>query len=766
VSGDFKIGSRVVQPSLNSIVSNGTAKHLEPKMMEVLVCLAQKQGEVISKEELIRAVWPDTFVTDDVLTRCISELRKAFQDDAKEPKIIQTIPKRGYRLVAAVEQVAPAPVRDLASASTGDGGGRVFTTRRRLLIAGAVVVAAAAIAASAYLFTHRRPVLTSKGSLIIADFTNTTGDAVFDGTLRQGLAAQLEQSPYLDILSDEQIGGTLRLMGQPAGTQLTHELARQVCQRTGGAAVLEGSIAQIGSQYSLILNAVNCSTGARLGSAQAVADDKNHVLSALSSVASAIRGRLGESLASIQKFNTPLEEVTTPSLEALQAYTLGWRALTSGGPSGAVAPLQRAISRDPNFAMAYAVLGTAYWGLGESRLAGENSRKAYDLRDRVSERERLYISSRYAENATGDLEKAVQLFELWAQTYPRDMVPVGHLGFDYAILGQHHKSLAAGRRTLELAPDRLLPYEVLASGYLNLERLDEAAAILQQGKVRGIDAPPLHELAYRLAFLKGDKAGMAREAAWAAGEPGNEGSLTDLQSDTAAYAGHLTQANELTARAVALARQAGEKEVAAGYLAEATLREALVNDARQVRIEAASALQASNGRDTEGVAALAVALAGDLAQARKFADDLAKRFPQDTVVRFNYLPTIRAAIALRQRSPARAIANLQAVAPYELGTPPVYISLCPVYVRGQAFLAAHQGTAAVAEFQKILDHPGIVLNGVIGPLAHLGLGRAQALSDDNPAARKSYQDFFSLWPHADPNLPILQQAKAEYARLR
>jgi eukaryotic-like serine/threonine-protein kinase len=752
----------VVQPSLNSIVSNGTAKHLEPKMMEVLVCLAQKQGEVISKEQLIRAVWPDTFVTDDVLTRCVSELRRVFQDDAKEPKIIQTIPKRGYRLVAAVKPVSPGPTAVLSSSPTAEAGRSVFATRRRPLIAGAVVVAAAMIGAIAHLFKHRAPVLTSKDSIIIAEFANTTGDAVFDGTLRQGFAAQLEQSPYLDILSDEQIARTLRLMAQPAGARLTHELARQVCQRTGGTAVLDGSIAEIGSQYSLILNAVNCSTGALLASAQAVAENKNHVLSALSGVSSAIRGRLGESLASIQEFNTPLEEVTTPSLEALQAYTLGWRALLSGGPSGAVAPLQRAILLDPNFAMAYAVLGTAYWGLGESRLAAENGRKAYDRRDQVSEREKLYISSRYEENATGDLEKAVQLFELWAQTYPRDMVPVGHLGFDYAILGQHQKSLAAGRRTLELAPDHLLPYEVLASGYLKLDRLDGAAAVLQQAKRRGIDAPPLHELAYRLAFLRSDTAGMASEAAWPAGEPEREDSLADMQSDTTAYAGHLAKADDLTGRAVASARRAGEEEVAAGYLAGAALREALVGNARQARIEAASALLASNGRDTEATAALALALAGDLVQAQGLADDLAKRFPQDTVVQFNYLPTIRAAIALGEKSPARAIADLQAASPFELGT--TLLTLYPVYMRGQAYLAGRQGLLAAAEFQKILDHPGIAFNEIIVPLAHLGLGRARALSGDKPGAHKAYQDFFALWQHADPTLPILQQAKAEYTR--
>ena len=405
-------------------------------MMDVLVCLAEMQGEVISKEQLIGAVWPDTFVTDDVLTRCISELRRALQDDPKEPKVIQTIPKRGYRLVAAVEPVLPGSSAVLPSQRLPKAGGRLFRGHGRLLLAGATVLVAIGIVVGANFFKHRNPVLSPKGSIVVADFTNTTGDSVFDGTLRQGLAAQLGQSPYLDILSDEQIAGTLRLMSQPAGVRLTPELARQVCQRTGGAAVLEGSIAQIGSQYQLILNAFDCSAGARLGSAQAVASDKNHVLGALGNVASSIRSKVGESLASVGRFNMPLEQVTTPSLEALQAYSLGWQAQRNGDLPAAVGSFQRATSIDSKFAMAYAVLGTAYWGLGEPSLAAENTKKAYELRDRVSEKEKFYISSHYEENVTGNLEKAVPLYELWAQTYPRDVVPAGPLSWDDAALGR------------------------------------------------------------------------------------------------------------------------------------------------------------------------------------------------------------------------------------------------------------------------------------------------------------------------------------------
>jgi eukaryotic-like serine/threonine-protein kinase len=629
------------------------------------------------------------------------------------------------------------------------------------------MVVTAAIAAGAYFPTHRAPKVTSKDPIIIADFINTTGDPIFDGTLRRGLASQLEQSPYLDILSDEQLATKLRLMGQLAGARLTHELARQLCQRSGGGAVLDPSISQVGNQYDLVLNAAICSTGSLLASTQAVASDKNHVLGALSSVASSIRQQLGESLASIQKFDTPLEDVTTPSLEALQAYTLGWRADLNGDHSAAVSSFQRSIALDSNFAMAYAALGNAYFNLNESSLAAENTKKAYELQDRVSDREKLYISSHYEESVTGNLEKAVQLFDLWTRTYPRDVVPVADLAVDYLLLGHYERALVPARRALELAPDSAVMYANLLVSYLSLGRLDEAAITLQQAKARGIETVLIYAAAYELAFLEGNAAGMARETEGAAGKPRIEDLFFDYESNTAAYAGHFVQANDLTARAVASARQVGERETAALYLAEAAVREALVGNAAEARRLTTATLGTSNGRHAEAMAALALALAGDLARAQKLTSDLAKRFPQDTIAQFNYLPTIRAAIALRQNSPAQAIADLQAASACELGTPAllIFLNLYPVYVRGQAYLAARQGAVAAAEFQKILDHPGIAFNEVISPLAHLGLARAYVLEGDSAKAKAAYQDFLTLWKDADPDIPILKQAKAEYSKL-
>ena len=641
------------------------------------------------------------------------------------------------------------------------------TAKRRWPLIAVAAVVLAAIGAGAYFFWPQQPALTSKDSIVLADFINTTGDSVFDGTLRQGLAAQLEQSPFLNIVSDAQIAGTLRLMGQPSGTHLSRELARQVCQRNNSAAVLDGSISNIGSQYVLGLNALNCQTGAILAQVQTTANGKEQVLTALGHAASELRGKLGESLASIQKYNTPLADVTTPSLEALQAYTLGWKANINGDPASAVPLFQRAISFDPNFAMAYAVLGNSYMNLGEGSLGADNLKKAYDLRDRVSEGEKFYISSHYDLLVTGDLQTAEQVCRLWAQTYPRDPDPVTILTYIDGLLGQLEDGLATSRRALDLAPNAGINYGNLAGTYAAVNRLDEAEAILQQAHSRHVDSPFTHGIAFQIAFLQGDRAAMARESAWSMGKPGIEDGALYADSEVAAYAGQLAKADELTARAILSSQHAGEKETSADYAADEALRLAIFGEDAQARAQAAAAAKLSSSRDVEAVDAIALALAGDPASAAKLASDLSARFPQDTIVQSIYLPEIQAAIALAQKNPAKAIAALQPAAPYDLSTPTVAINLAlySVYLRGLAYLAAHQGAQAGAEFQKILDHSGVVLYEPIGALAHLGLARARVLSGDKSGARKAYQDFFALWQHADPDIPILQQARTEYAKL-
>ena len=659
-----------------------------------------------------------------------------------------------------------------AAAATAATAVEVATRVRRKLCWRDVAYPLAAIVAIAtgVLFFHSRKAhaLTDKDTIVLADFTNTTGDPVFDSTLRQGLSVQLEQSPFLKIISDQQIQQVLKMMGQKSDATLTPETARELCQRTASAAVLDGSIATLGNQYVLGLKAVNCRTGDSLAQEQATADGKERVLNVLGEAATKLRQKLGESLSTVQKFDSPLEQATTPSLEALQAYSLGWKTQWVRGDSAAAVPFfQRAIQLDPNFAMAYASLGTSYWVVAETSLGAENMKKAYALRERVSIREKFYIESHYHDFVTGDMEKTRQACELWTQTYPRDDVPKIVLGVVYSKLGQYDKLLAENREALGLYASAV-NYANLADSYLYLNRLDEARATAAEAQAKKLDSPYLRFLLYQLAFLQNNAAGMAQQVTWASGKSGWEDVLAAEEADSAAYSGQLGTARKLSRRAVASAERAEEKETAAGYEADAALREALFGNAAEARQRTAAALRLSRGRDVQYGAALALALAGDAAQAETLADDMAKRFTEDTLVQFNYLPTIHAQVTLIRKDHSKAIDILQRAASYELGTPADRVSpaLYPVYVRGEAYLAARQGSESAAEFQKILDHRGIVLNEPIGALAHLGLGRAYAMQGDTAKARAAYQDFLTLWKDADADIPVFIAAKAEYAKLQ
>jgi tetratricopeptide (TPR) repeat protein len=636
-------------------------------------------------------------------------------------------------------------------------------SRRWWLVAGLALIAILVTV----LVSSRPAILTDKDTVVLADIANKTGDPVFDDALRQGLSSQLEQSPFLNLLSDERIAQTLSLMAQPRDTRLTHDLAREVCQRTASAAILDGAITQVGTQYLLTLKAVNCSTGDSLGNTEAQAADKNHVLDALGKVAAEIRSQLGESLASVQKYDAPTENVTTSSLEALKAYSLGYQAMVVKSDWAASIPLlQRAISLDPNFAMAYARLGTSYVDLNETLRAAENVRRAYELRERVSEREKLYIASHYEDVVTGNLEAARKVYELSAQTYPRD-TPLSNLGLIYSDLGEYDKALAAYEEALKVNGETGNGYAHLISGYLQLNRLDEAKAAARQAEAHHVDSPAIHLNLYWVDFLQHDVTGMEREAAELMGKPGYEDHILNYESDTALYGGQLAQARVLTRRAIESAQKADQEEAAALYRAEAALREALVGNTDLAKPLALAALSLSHGRDVEAVSAIALELAGDSSHTTRLADDLAKRFPEDTIVQSSYLPMIHAATLLRGGDAGKAIEALAAAAPYELGSVVETLNfvLYPVYLRGEAYLAAKQGPAAAAEFQKILDHPGIVRSEPIGALAHLQLGRAYALSGATDKAKNAYNDFLTLWKDADPDIPILKQAKAEYAKL-
>jgi serine/threonine protein kinase len=662
---------------------------------------------------------------------------------------------------AAPSSASNVPATNVSATTVPDASGPAAIARRWVIVGGAVV--AVLIAAGAYFFlAHRGPKLTEKDSVVLAEFTNTTGDPVFDGALRQGLASQLAQSPFLNILSDQQIQKTLGYMSQPATARLTNDLARQVCQRTQSAAVLDGSIAQIGATYSLVLNAVNCATGETLATAQAEAADKNQVLGALGKVAGEIRGKLGESLGSIQKFNTPIEQATTSSLDALKAYSTGTQTRHTNGDAAAEPFFKQAFTLDPNFAMAYAVYGQINSNLGDSAAGAEYTQKAYDLRERASELEKFYIESHYYSNVLGDVDKTNQVYELWEQTYPRDAIPVHNLSVYYLQTGQYEKSLAKSQESIRLEPDDSLSSLGLADDYVFLDRLDEAKATLNGALAKKIDIPEFHLLLYGIAFLQNDSAAMTHELdTLSKGSPVAQAIGADAQAKSEAYAGHTEKARALFHSLADTEKEHDWKAQAASTLDALSSILGEVGDAAGARKEAAAALELGKSRYFTMGVALDLARAGDAAHAESLANETAKTYPSDTAIREYYLPLIRAEIAMDRNDPGKALEILQAASAYDL----VRYLLIP-YERGQAYLLEHKGNEAAAEFQKLLDHRGAVGTSIGGVLAHLQLGRAYAQSGDAAKARTAYQDFFALWKDADPGIPILKQAKAEYSNLK
>ena len=640
--------------------------------------------------------------------------------------------------------------------------------RLGVLLSGAAVVLLAAL--GVYWYGHRTPKLTNRDTIVLADFVNATGDTVFDGTLLQGLAIQLQQSPFLSLVSEERIHKTLNLMGQPADARLTPDLAREICQRTSGAAVLEGSIKSLGTQFVLGLRARNCSTGDVLDEEQVQAGKKEDVLNALSQIAVKFRTKVGESLATVKEHDTPLAEATTPSLDALKAYSSARKIHFSLGGAPAMPLYRRAIEIDPGFAMAYANLGHAYGEIGESDLSAESTRRAYQLRDRASDAEKFYISVSYDFRVTGNLENGQKTSELWAQTYPRDVNPYVFLSSILGIMGKNEKSVEAASKAIDLDPEYGFAYGMLTFNHLALGRIEEAEATMRRAADRKLDDVGFPFVRFDIAFLRGVKAGMDREVALARGVPGFEDLMVDKEAFAMAYYGHLQQARKQTQHASDLAQQASQRESSALYAAGAAVRESFYGNAAMARKSAAAALELSKDREVVYAAALAFARSGNEPESQTLAKDLEQRFGEDTSVRFSYLPVLRAVYALNHAEPEKAIEFLQIASALELGLPRTAIhaffgALYPVYVRGEAYLKARQGAQAAAEFQKIIDHRFIVLGDCIGALAHLQLGRAYAMSGDLAKAKAAYSDFLTLWKDADADIPVFIQAKAELAKL-
>jgi len=618
-----------------------------------------------------------------------------------------------------------------------------------------------------YLYLHREPKLTDKDTIVLADFENKTGDGAFDDALKQALAVELGQSPFLNVLSDRKVSETLRMMGLPANDHITGDVARELCLRTGSKALLGGTISSLGSHYLIDVNAVACSTGDALAEEQGEAKSKEDVLKVLSRASSSLRSKLGESLVSVQKFDVPVE-ATTSSLEALKNYSMGVAVRREKGDTPSIPFLRRAIELDPNFPMAYADLAVIYRNSQQTSLAMEYATKAYQLRDRVSEREKLRITADYF-LATGELEREVQTYELWRANYPRDIAPHAGLGTDYSTMGQYDKALAEYQEVLRLAPDNVEGYAEVGTIYTSLNRLKEAEATFDQAFAHKLDSDNLRGNIYLLAFLRGDVAQMAQQVTWGAGKPGDEDFLLSMQSDTEAYYGRLSKARDFSRRAVDSAVRADSKETAALWQINAALREAEFGISASARRGVTAALALSSGRDVKVAAALTLARIGDVPGAKRLADELKKSYPTNTGLKLFWLPTIDAAIDLSRGNASQALMELEAAAPYELGYPgPMQTAgtLYPAYVRGQAYLLAHKGVSAADEFRKVLDHRSIVMNVVTGVLAHLQLGRAYAMAGDTTKAKVVYQDFLTLWKDADPDIPILKEAKAEYAKLQ
>ena len=640
----------------------------------------------------------------------------------------------------------------------------------KLVIPAAMLVLA--IAAGTYFYGHRTPKLTDKDTIVLADFRNTTGDEIFDGTLRQGLAIQLAESPFLRLLPDRLLWKTLSLTGRPADAPITAEVAKEICDRTGSAAVLEGSITRLGTQYVLGLRATSCRTGDVLFEEQAQARRKEDVLNALSPLARKFRTKVGESLATIQMHSTPLEDATTPSLDALKAFTVGKKTVGSPGPEAGLLLLKRALEIDPKFALAYAYQSRMYGDIGEYALSKESAAKAYELRDRASDRERFFIMQTYYRQVTGNLDRARQTCELWTRTYPRDADAHAYFsGYTSIGTAQYLKSIEEAKKAIEIDPDRGPPFVNQIYSDVYIDRIEDATDVLRQAAARKLENPDLLILRYYVAFLKGDRAGMEREVAAAKGVSGAEDWVADSEALFRARSGQFQQASALSRRAVDLARQAGQRERAGLFETAAAMWEAYGGHGPEARRLALAALELSNGRDVEYAAAAALALAGDSSRPQALANDLATRFPEDTPTRFTYVPVIRALVALNRGEPRNAIEILQMAIPYELAAPitafdAFFGSLFPAYVRGQAYLALHQGSRAAVEFQKIIEHRGLVLADPEDAMARLELSRALASSGDATRAKLAYQDFLNLWKYADNDIPILRQAKSEYARLQ
>jgi DNA-binding winged helix-turn-helix (wHTH) protein/Tfp pilus assembly protein PilF len=787
-SSVLRFGSFELDAASAELRKAGIPLKLHPQPLRVLLLLTARPGQIVEREEIQHTLWGDnTFVDfEGGINFCIKQIRDTLGDAADKPRYIETLPRRGYRFIAPVShgelrehvipfprvavandflQTASEPSEKASSELEIQPAQSVQTSLNKKLMR--FVLAAlcllAVLAAGAVSLLRRTPKLTSRDVVVLADIRNSTGDRVFDDALKQALAIELEQSPFLNVLPERKTNETLRMMGRPAGERMTEEEGREVCLRTGSKAVMEGSIANLGSHYLVNLTAVTCN-GETLAKEQAEAARKEDVLKALNGAASRLRAKLGESLPSVQKFDVPIE-ATTKSLEALKNYSTGARVANTEGEAASIVFMKRAIELDPNFAMAYAALARRYINLNQPSLAYAYAEKAYQLRESVTEREKLRISATYF-RTRGDLEELSQTFEVWKANYPNDSGPHGSLCANYGFIGQYEKALAECQEALRLDADNAINYGNLSGVFLNLGRLEEAKSTLEQATAHKINGSALAPEFYNIAFLQGSSTEMAAQMKSAAGRPGIEDALLAAQSDTEAYFGNVQRAREFSRKAMDSAERSGLQETAALWEVEAALRDAEFGENKEAMRGVADALKRAPGKNVMVLGAIALARIGDTKKAKEIATRLQESYPADTQLKVYWLPVIQATIELRKKDVFQTLAALEPAAPYELAqpSPNQWGTMYAVYLRGQAYLLEQNGPAAAAEFQKILDHPGIVVNFVTGALAHLELARAYAAAGEEEKAKSAYQDFLTLWKDAEPNSSLLLHAKAEYER--
>jgi DNA-binding winged helix-turn-helix (wHTH) protein/tetratricopeptide (TPR) repeat protein len=773
---------------------DGTLIKLAPQPFRLLAMLASHAGQVVTREEIQKQIWgDDTFVDfEHGMNQCINQIRSVLNDSADRPVYVETIPRRGYRFLAPVVSkmisVAPAVVEsksgiiDLPSvipaAKPGPSGTSevslpaapqtVAAPPSRVTAAAAVAVIAvvAVLAGGLYWRSRKFTALTDKDTIVLADFTNRTGDAVFDDALNTALAVEFGQTPFLNVLGPDKVRGTLKLMNQPANARLTPASAREVCQRTNSKAVVAGSIYDAGNHYRIELNALDCQTGMSFAKTEKEAANRNEVVRTLGIAGSDLRSQMGEPRASLQRFNKPLDEATSSSLEALQALAMAANVKRQHGDAATgAAYLKRAVELDPNYAQAYVNLGVPYLNANETGLTAQNFRKAYELRDRVTQRDRFAIESFYYIGVTGELEKGIQTFTEAAKVYPKDPSWSMDLSAVFMATGQYERSAAQAQESIRLVP-AAAAYVNLMTSYISLNRFDEAQVTFQDARDHKLDDANLYMQRYILAFVQGDGNSMRDVAAWGEGKRGAEALFVCAESRTEAFNGRMGKAGQLSQNAVELAMHTRAPQSAAECTIGEALQESEIGNPGRAQQRVVEALALGTALGIKTSSALALARAGDVAQAEKLSHELDQAFPQGTMMQNYFLPTIRASIELQRNNPAKAIEILEATVPYELGGFGAFGSLYPAYIRGEAYLKKGQGQQAAAEFQKVIDHPGIVNNFITGALAYLQLGRAQVVMGDKAAARKSYNDFLTLWKDADPDIPIYKQAKAEYAKLQ